>query len=208
MFRISIWANSTLLISLSNLFLNSDLSIYLAVFVDSPLLALLPNSRLGRSRLWPGHKALLRAQHTTSLGSVFHLLCGLMRAYMCVFFQLHNTPIQLFQVPRNWRCSQRLILTSKKWLTAKIFTKKVGVAVSCCDFDLSVCKATHCTEQISKWLSCSSVQFPGNYVLRKSDKIERKIESVSRMLRLKPKPMCQVWFLETFKLAFNLPFSH
>ena len=67
--------------------------------VDSPLLALLPNSRLGRSRLWPGHKALLRAQHTTSLGSVFHLLCGLMRAYMCVYFSCITHLYNFFKCP-------------------------------------------------------------------------------------------------------------
>ena len=184
------------------------MSISLAVCVESPLLALLPNSRLGRSSGF-GLDPLSIATRT-AYNFFRQCISPPLWPDACVYvrlFQLHNTPIQLFQVPRNWRCSQRLILTSKKWLTAKIFRKKVGVAVSCYDFD-SVCKATHCTEQISKWLSCSSVQFPGNYVLRKSDKIERKIESVSQMLRLKPKTMCQVWFLETFKQAFNLPFSN
>ena len=46
------------------------------------------------------HKALLRAQHTTSLGSVFHLLCGLMRAYMCVYFSCITHLYNFFKCPK------------------------------------------------------------------------------------------------------------
>ena len=46
------------------------------------------------------YKALLRAQHTTSLGSVFHLLCGLMRAYMCVYFSCITHLYNFFKCPK------------------------------------------------------------------------------------------------------------
>ena len=85
---------------LSNLFLNSDLSIYLAVCVDSPLLALLPNrSRLGRSRLWPGLQSIATR---TAYNFFRQCISPPLWPDVCVYvrlFQLHNTPIQLFQVP-------------------------------------------------------------------------------------------------------------
>ena len=86
---------------LSNLFLNSDLSIYLAICVDSPLLALLPNSRLGRSWLWPGPQSIATR---TAYNFFRQCISPPLWPDACVYvrlFQLHNTPIQLFQVPRN-----------------------------------------------------------------------------------------------------------